>query len=254
MSIFRTMKKRLIVFYVFLLSVISISAIADFDSALQMYHRGDHENAYKEWRKLAEEGDPKSQYEVGLMYETGQVVQKDYNEAIKWYRLSSDKNVGAAQNNLGLMYIEGRGVSKNEKAAVKLFYRAGENGSLAGIFHLALCFEKGVGIPQDYKMSALVYLEAAERGYAPAQANVGLLYAKGVSGVPQDYTLAYKWLSLAVKNLEGDTKTKMQRSLNKVSKNLTPNELEKMNKVIKEWKPFVENDKKTVSMPIKSPE
>lgn len=65
--------------------------------------------------------------------------------------------------------------------------------------------KKATASPQDYNIAAITYLEAAKRGYAPAQANVGLLYTKNVPGVPQNYSLAYKWLCLAIPNLTGET-------------------------------------------------
>nr|WP_281164086.1 hypothetical protein [Novispirillum itersonii] len=39
--------------------------------------------------------------------------------------------------------------------------------------------------------------KAAEQGLAAAQHNLGLMYKKG-QGVPQNYSLAYTWLSVAI--------------------------------------------------------
>lgn len=98
-------------------------------------------------------------------------------------------------------------------------------------------YEKGRGVPQDYNIAAITYLEAAKRGYAPAQANVGVLYAKNVPGVPQNYSLAYKWISLAIPNLTGETQTRLMKSRDTIAVRLTPAEREKMDQVVRDWKP-----------------
>jgi hypothetical protein len=219
---------------------------ADYEQALAAYNRGDREAAFKEWRYLAEQGDARCQYEVGLMYDSGEGAPKDYMEAMKWYRKAAEQEEGSAQNNLGLMYSEGRGVLKDDNEAVKWYYRAARHGSLAGIFHLALSYEKGRGVPQDYNVAAITYLEAAKRGYAPAQANVGLLYAKGVTGVPQDYSLAYKWISLAIPNLSGETKTRFIKHRDAVVIHLSPAERDRMDQVIRDWKPILPAPKNNV--------
>lgn len=214
------------------------SARADFyEKGHVAYDRGDYAAAIKEWKQGAEQGDPKSQYELGLSYAKGEGVPKDEAEAVKWYRKAAEKNEGASQNNLGLMYSEGRGVLKDDNEAAKWYYRAARNGSLSGIFHLALSYEKGRGVPQSYNVAAITYLEAAKRGYAPAQANVGLLYAKNVPGVPQDYALAYKWVGLAIPHLTGETQVRMMKSRDTIAARLTSAEREKMDQIVRDWKP-----------------
>jgi TPR repeat protein len=201
------------------------------------YERGDYATALKEWKQGAEQGDPKSQYELGLSYAKGEGAPRDDAEAVKWYRKAAEQGEGASQNNLGLMYSEGRGVPKDDTEAAKWYYRAARHGSLAGIFHLALSYEKGRGVSQDYNIAAITYLEAAKRGYAPAQANVGLLYTKDVSGVPQDYSLAYKWISLAIPNLRGETKARFIQHRDNIVTHLSPVEREKLDLIVREWKP-----------------
>jgi len=44
------------------------SAWADYDDGLAAYNRGDYAAALQEWRPLAEQGDAKAQYNLGVMY------------------------------------------------------------------------------------------------------------------------------------------------------------------------------------------
>lgn len=64
-------------------------------------------------RVLAEQGDAKAQYKLGMMYENGEGVPQDYVEAIKWYRKAAEQGDAAAQANLGAMYVDGHGVPKD---------------------------------------------------------------------------------------------------------------------------------------------
>lgn len=230
-------KIRLASFFTVLIMISCAHAYQSYyDKGNLAYDRGEITEAIKEWKRGAEEGEPKSQYELALSYSKGEGVIKDDQEAVKWYRKAAEQNDGASQNNLGLMYNEGRGVEKNDNEAAKWFYRAASNGSLAGIFHLALSYEKGRGVPQDYHNAVNTYLEAAKRGYVPAQVNLGLLYAKNVLGFPQENSLAYKWLSIAILHLNGDKKDSVNTIIEKIKERLSTIERDNMDNVIRDWK------------------
>ncbi len=47
------------------------------------------------------------------MYARGQGVPLDYAEAVKWFRKAADRGVAKAQYNLGLMYANGAGVTQD---------------------------------------------------------------------------------------------------------------------------------------------
>ena len=62
------------------------SVLADFQKGLDAYDREDYATALKEWKILAEEGDPSSQYNLGVMYRMGKGVARNDKEAVKWYQ------------------------------------------------------------------------------------------------------------------------------------------------------------------------
>ena len=68
--------------------------------------------SFDELKKLAEEGTPEAQYNLGLMYSLGKDVSKDDQAAIKWYQLAAEQGFAEAQTNLGLMYGKARVWSK----------------------------------------------------------------------------------------------------------------------------------------------
>ena len=62
---------------------------------------------------LAKRGAAWAQFRVGVMYEDGKEVSKDYRQAFMWYRRAAEQGYAGAQFNLGVMYETGRGVSKD---------------------------------------------------------------------------------------------------------------------------------------------
>ena len=74
------------------------------------YVRGDYDKALAEIQSLANEGEPRAQYDLGLMYDKGQGVPQSDADARRWYELAAGQGEPRAQYNLGLMYLNGQGV------------------------------------------------------------------------------------------------------------------------------------------------
>lgn len=68
-------------------------------------------------RSKAEAGDPNAQYDLGVMYYSGEGVPKDAAEALKWFRKAADQGHAPAQFDLAHMYAKGEGVPKDEAEA-----------------------------------------------------------------------------------------------------------------------------------------
>ena len=92
------------------LLLVPVQGWTDFEAGQDAYDRGAYDTALKEWRPLADQGDVKAQFNLGVMYQLGQGVPQDYAEAAKWYRLAADQGFAPAQFNLASMYIKGQGV------------------------------------------------------------------------------------------------------------------------------------------------
>ena len=73
----------------------------------------DKNHRIKTLQAAAEQGNAEAQNNLGVAYEFGQSVPKDYLQAAKWYRLSAEQGYSTAQNNLGMMYESGEGVPKD---------------------------------------------------------------------------------------------------------------------------------------------
>ena len=170
-------------------------------AALAAYQRGDYATALREWRPLAEQGNPEAQFNLGAMYERGQGVTQDDTEAARWYRKAAEQGNANAQFFLGVRYIEGKGV------------------------------------PQDYARAVGWWRKAAEQGVAEAQYNLGNMYYNG-KGVPQDYVQAHMWSNLAASRFPpSEYRDQAVKNRDIVAKKMTPAQISEAQKLAREWRP-----------------
>ncbi len=170
-----------------------------FDDAVAAHGRADYAGALRLFRPLAEQGYANAQYNLALMYISGQGTPQDYAEAFKWNQLAAEQGKADAQYNLGNMYRQGRGVPQNYAEAVK-WYRL-----------------------------------AAEQGYAYALNNLGNMYDEG-QGVLQDYVEAHKWYNLAAsRKTEEDSRKRSIENRDIVAKLMTPSQIAEAQKLAKQW-------------------
>lgn len=121
------------------------------------------------------------QFNLGVQYEKGFGVSKDYEFAAVWYAKAAGQGHAKAQNNLDALYEKGRGVIKNDTTAVKW------------------------------------YTKAAEQGNKAAQNNLGFMHATG-KGVIANNVKAYMWWNLAILNGSADAKNKQQSISERMTK------------------------------------
>ncbi len=97
----------------------------------------DYAQAMKWYRKAAEQGDARAQFNLGVMYDKGQGVPQDYAQAMKWYRKAAEQSDAGAQNNLSRMYGLGLGVPRDYVEAHKWANLVAANGTDAETRYIA---------------------------------------------------------------------------------------------------------------------
>ena len=70
--------------------------MSSYQEGVDAYERGNYDTALKEFRPLADQGDPLAQATLGLMYAEGQGVPQDYVLAHMWMNLAVAKGVQEA--------------------------------------------------------------------------------------------------------------------------------------------------------------
>ncbi|MEC7489938.1 MAG: tetratricopeptide repeat protein [Pseudomonadota bacterium] len=111
-----------------LLGSAGMSLSADYQKGLTAYQSGDYATALREWKSLAEQGNARAQFSLGVMYRKGRGVPQDDKTAVKWYTLAAQQGNEYAQVNLGYMYDYGQGVPEDFKTAMKWYILAAEQG------------------------------------------------------------------------------------------------------------------------------
>lgn len=84
-----------------------------FASGARAYSRQDFARSAQVFLPLAQEGDPRAQAYLGVMYLRGQGVPQNFNAAAYWLHLASEAGIPTAQYFLGLMYDKGQGVAQD---------------------------------------------------------------------------------------------------------------------------------------------
>lgn len=169
------------------------------DESWAAYQHGDYPKALAIFLKLASQGNPVAQFNLGVMYKNGQGVPQDAGEAEKWYRLAAEQGYAPAQNNLGTIYEEGQGVPQDAREAVKWYSLAAEQGVAVAQNNLGVMYDNGQGVPKDDREAAKWYRLAAAQDEATAQGALGDLYRHG-RGVPKDRVVAYALYHVAATN------------------------------------------------------
>ncbi|ROO29433.1 SH3 domain-containing protein [Salinisphaera orenii] len=121
---------------------------------------------------LAAQGNASAQYNMGVLYDGGYGVERNYETAMEWYRRAAEQEYAKAEHNLGIMYQEGHGTEADPDRAAEWFRRAAEHGEPAAQNNLAVMYVRGQGVPRDLGQAAKWAARAAEAGNESARANL----------------------------------------------------------------------------------
>ncbi len=82
----------------------------------------------KQYFQSAIKGNAKAQFNLGLLYERGRQLPKNYSEAYRWYMRAARQGHARSQYHLGLMYFRGKGLTRNMREAYSWFHQAALHG------------------------------------------------------------------------------------------------------------------------------
>ncbi len=88
----------------------------------------DFVNIAKLLEGAAKQNHPNAQYNLAVMYQKGDGVEKDDEKALFWYEKAAEANLAIAQYNLGMIYYAGEIVEKDDEKAKALWRKAADQG------------------------------------------------------------------------------------------------------------------------------
>jgi TPR repeat protein len=191
----------------------------------------DYKKAYKLLSPLAEQGNGKAQFRLGVMYKEGQGVPQDYEEAVKWFRLAAEQENHEAQLALALSLKDGKGVTKDREEAWKFMTLAADGGEPLAQYYLGILLhlkglDKANGV-EDYENSHMV------------KADPDVKRIEGDRPEKEYYISAHKWVNLSISNLNAKTQlaqiNEAKELRSKLEKGLQPMEIKEAQRLAKEW-------------------
>ena len=172
-------------------------AVADFDKAMEHFHKKEYVEVLRELEPLIKAHDGNALNMMGVMYAKGQGVAKDERQAAEWYRKAAEQGDASAQRLLGIAHHMEKGIEKDEREASRWYRMAADQGDAIASNNLGFFFEGGSGgLRQDYVEAARLYEAAAIQGEPYSQRNLARMYREGL-GVRSDAVVAYTWANLA---------------------------------------------------------
>ena len=148
------------------------------------------------YRKAADQGHVRAQFDLGLRYEHGQACAGS-GAGAGVVPPRGEQDYAPAQYMQGVLHDRDDGPAPDSQQACACYCRAAAQGHSLAQFALGLRHDNGQDVPQDYAAAWDWYALAARQGHARAQMNLGLMAASGQGG-PLDLQQAYIWLSMAV--------------------------------------------------------
>ena len=137
------MKSIELIFAAILLTLIVYRANADYEAGVNAAFNGDFETAFQEFSIAAETGLDVAQYNLAILYFTGQGVDQDFELAFKWTEAAALQGHINAQFNLGSLYLDGNGIEQSNTRGIDWFESSGKAGHSGAAFALAEMYQKG---------------------------------------------------------------------------------------------------------------
>ncbi|MBT71289.1 MAG: hypothetical protein CMQ15_04495 [Gammaproteobacteria bacterium] len=126
-----------------------VRATADYEEGLNAAFDGDFATAVQEFTIAAEEGLDLAQYNLAILYFTGQGVDQNFELAFKWTQAAALQGHVDAQFNLASLYFDGSGVSQSNMRGLAWMVSAARGGHVNAAFALAMMHLEGDPIPRD---------------------------------------------------------------------------------------------------------
>ena len=185
------------------------------------------------FRGAAERGDPFAQTALGMTYQQGRGVPRDFGEAMKWYKKAAAQYHAPAQNSIGWFYDNGLGVKRDDAEALKWYRLSASQGSSSAMVNVGQAYQTGRGVQRDYPEALRWYQKAAEAEFVDTNAykNLGGVYERGL-GVKQDTVQALTWYTLAAERGDGEG----QMLAHQLSSHLTPDQVSEARRRAGAWK------------------
>jgi len=188
---------------------------------------------FRQVSELAEKGNARAQYNLGMMLNNGIGTAKNPSLALQWFEKSAQAGDPLAAYKAGCYYggqfKDTVAVDSEKSLQYKLV--AAEAGYALAQHDVANAYSQ-----RNQFSNAIKWWEsAAKQGYPMSLYNLSVTYKDG-KFVPKDNVRAYAYFKLAKVISEGKISEKAQASLDEMKSSMTITELEQAEKMVADWK------------------
>ena len=145
-------------------------------SALGFDNQMSNQQALEFLKKAVEKKHIASIIELGLLYSTGIMVEKNREKAVKYWETA--KALGSKEASIRIIMsslFDSTGV-KNYTDDITTLHNIANEGSILAQTALALCYEKGIGVKENKAIAIRYYRHAAQRGSEIAYNSLKRMY------------------------------------------------------------------------------
>jgi TPR repeat protein len=136
---------------------------------------------------------------IGVLYEDGNGVEKDFTRAAGFYSRACNQGDADGCNLLGFMYETGLfGLAKNYSQAIELYSKACNAGNPNGCEGLGSIYGLGEGVQRDERKAEMFDLEACNKGSAGSCVSVAEIH-EGSGSISEARRLYLKACSIGAK-------------------------------------------------------
>lgn len=150
------------------LMLIATPAGADVKSGVDAWQAGNYDAAVREWRPLADGGDPDAQFNMGQAYKLGRGVPSDLRLAQGWYEKSAQQGHEQAQANLGLILFQ----NGDRAGAMPWIRKAADHGDPRAQYVLGTALFNGDLVTRDWPRAYALMTRAAAQGLPQAASSL----------------------------------------------------------------------------------
>ncbi len=183
-----------------------------FESAVRCMNEGCGDLACNPVEMITESaklGYAPAQYNLGLMYLTGDGVDLSYDKAFDWFSKAADQGNSDALYQLGGLYEWGNGVPESVEKAIWYYDRAKELGNIRAAVSLNLIQASMKPADGSIDPDLRVLMKGAEHGDPGSQYSLGVVFEQGVLA-PKNDSEATHWYLLAAYNGSEEAKKRLK--------------------------------------------
>lgn len=141
-----------------------------------------------------------SSYYLGMLYKKNEAKgMRDFEASKQFLTRSAELGLPQAQYELALLYDTGDKIKENRKQALFWMKKAADAGFVEAEYAYGVYLDRGYEAGQGISQAILYYEKAANKGHQRAIKGLALIYKMGAEGIAPDVDKSAFWMNKVLK-------------------------------------------------------